>query len=637
MAKHLSLQIAQTEQRLEQQRDPLQRILLIDILAGHYAFTNPQHALSLLKEQHELLLAHSFPDFRLNYHLHYAAVENHLYHYAQSEEHFLLAIAMMEERGTAQQQAEVYIDYAGTCMNLEKMSVAADCLEKAARLLKKFPDERLLARLICREGFMNLRYNNYPKAIALFLEAEKLTTSLGASALSIKDYYFLTLVHSGLGKVYEKNDDFDKSVRAYLKVVKMCEALQMRTRLSWHYLNVGVGYMAINEALHAEKFFIKAIETDDDESQHARASAYGNLGYGYFEKGRYKEALEHFDRAEQVYKAFSEEDHYNLSIIESWRGALFLELRQYEEAIEHLTLALDYASGIADYKQLSTVCQSIAQFYAEQGDFKNAYEYQVIHDSYNGMYAEQLNHRKQMELEAKYEAAQKKQETELLKLQATKLQLKALRAQMNPHFMYNALNSIQSFMTSNDVHAASKYLAKFAKLMRQSLDYSDLEIISLEKEVEFLEDFLYINQKLRFEDRLQYHIHVDDEIEDDILGVPTMIVQPYVENAIEHGVRSRKDGMVKVSFHLFDEDTILCTVEDNGVGREQARMLRLQDPQYLNHRSKGTRITEERLEILHQNKNLGDFVKIVDLQDAEGKATGTRVEILIPVVEVQMK
>ena len=81
----------------------------------------------------------------------------------------------------------------------------------------------------------------------------------------------------------------------------------------------------------------------------------------------------------------------------------------------------------------------------------------------------------------------------MLKLQATKLQLKALRAQMNPHFMYNALNSIQNFITSNEITFAAKYLAKFAKLMRQSLDYSDLEIISLEKEIEFLEDYLFIN------------------------------------------------------------------------------------------------------------------------------------------------
>jgi LytS/YehU family sensor histidine kinase len=174
--------------------------------------------------------------------------------------------------------------------------------------------------------------------------------------------------------------------------------------------------------------------------------------------------------------------------------------------------------------------------------------------------------------------------------------------------------------------------------MRQSLEYSDLEIISLEKEIEFLNDYLYINEKLRFEDRLRYQVLVDDDIEEDILGVPTMIVQPYVENAIEHGLRTKKDGMVSVRFSLDDEDTILCVVEDNGIGREKAHQIRASDPQYQNHRSRGTAITEKRLEILHNSKEKKVFVETFDLKDSKsGEPLGTRVEIKIPIVEVQMK
>jgi len=149
-------------------------------------------------------------------------------------------------------------------------------------------------------------------------------------------------------------------------------------------------------------------------------------------------------------------------------------------------------------------------------------------------------------LEAKYDFERRKQEAELLILQANRLQLKALRAQMNPHFLYNALNSIQNYITSNDMTHAAKYLAKFAKLMRQSLEYSDVEVISLEKEIAFLENYLFINEKLRFADRMSYRIKVDDDIEEDLIGVPAMIVQPYLENAIEHGLRSKKDGILAV-------------------------------------------------------------------------------------------
>lgn len=629
--------ISQLEQQLLRQKDALQRLFLIDQLAGYYAFTNVTRAKELLAEQTKLLQSQDTPDFLLNYHLNMATIENQLYNYEPAEAHFEAAIELLEERGAAKQLAEAFIDYAGTCMNLDNMEDAYDFLDKATRLLRNFPDDRLVARLTCREGYMYLHYSNYSKAIELLLEADKKIHAL-PPPIELKDRYFLTLIHSGLGKIYERNDDHEKSVRAYLKVVDMCEAMGMRTRLSWHYLNVGNGYLALSDHENAESYFRKAIDVSDDISQQARAAAYANVGYCYIEKKQYESALELFDLAERLYKEKPEPDFYNFANIESWRGRLYAELGEHARAMTHYESAFKYAQEVEDFRQLSNVAKEISNLYAELGDYKNAYEYQLEHSRMEEQYLEQLEKRKQLELEIKYEAEKKRQEAELLRLQATRLQLKALRAQMNPHFMYNALNSIQHYITSNEISSAAKYLAKFAKLMRQSLDYSDLEIISLEKEISFLEDYLYINEKLRFEGRLKYEIVVDDEIEEDILGVPTMIVQPYVENAIEHGLRTREEGCVKVQFSLFDDDTILCVVEDNGIGREKARQLRLQDPRYQDYRSKGTNITEKRLQILHNSKGKEVFVNTIDLKNRRtGESRGTRVEIKIPIVDIQMK
>lgn len=629
--------IPQLEKNLPKQKDALQRLYLIDQLASHYAFTNIRRAQELLVEQECILQKLDQPDFKLSYHLNAATVENQLYHFQQAEQHFTAAIAILGERGTAKQLADAYIDYAGTCMNLDQLDSASEYLEKASRLLRNFPDERLKARITCREGYMHLHYSNYSKAIELLLEAEKNITRL-QTTLELKDHYFLTLIHSGLGKIYERNDDDEKSVRSYLKVVRMCEDMGMRSRLSWHYLNVGNGYMALEDYENAERYFKKAIDIADDSSQQARASAYANMGYCALEKEEYSKAIELFDLAETLFIEKSEQDFYNFSNIESWRGRLYVEQEDYERAMAHFMRAFEYAQDIPDFKQLSNICKDIASLYAEMEAYKNAYEYQLLHSRMEAQYLEQLEKRKQIELEIKYEAEKKRHEAELLRLQATKLQLKALRAQMNPHFMYNALNSIQNYITSNEITSAAKYLAKFAKLMRQSLDYSDLEIISLEKEIEFLEDYLYINEKLRFEGRLKYEIFVHDDIEEDILGVPTMIVQPYVENAIEHGLRTKKDGFVKVKFMPLDDDNILCIVEDNGIGREKARQIRQQDPNYQNHRSRGTNITEKRLQILHHSKSQNVFVKTIDLKNARTKEPrGTRVEIQIPIVEIQMR
>ncbi|MEM6700906.1 MAG: histidine kinase, partial [Bacteroidota bacterium] len=176
---------------------------------------------------------------------------------------------------------------------------------------------------------------------------------------------------------------------------------------------------------------------------------------------------------------------------------------------------------------------------------------------------------------------------------------------------------------------------------RRSLEYSEQEIISLEEEVEFLRNYMDINAKLRFGDRLDYAMYVDDELEEDIIGVPTMIIQPYVENSIEHGLRPKEDGLIEIRFELCeeDDDMILCIIEDNGVGRKRASELQQASIKHQGHKSMGTKITETRLQLLHQGDEADfEFVKIIDLEDEEDKTPlGTRVEVRIPILDLQVK
>jgi len=625
------------EQELQLQEEPIQRLAIIDKLAGRYVFTQVERALDLLAEQENLLTLHPHPDFLLSFNLLKALAENQAYQFEEAKCHFERAMQLVKERGDMRQQAEVSIDFAGTLMNLHEMEEANSLLERAGKLLRVYPDRRLQARITCREGFMMLHYGNYGKAAELLLQAEKAITLLGHE-LELKDFYFLTLIYSGLGKVYALNEEPQKSVRAYERVVQMCESMGIRARLSWHYLNAGNGFLALNELHRAEELFQRVIDNDDDHSRQTRAAALANLGFCSMERKDYAQALALFDQAEDLYLELQPDDDINLSVIEHWRGRLFADLDDHAQALEHYTEAFKYAHLHNDFRQLGVVSRDISNYYAECGDYKNAYEYLILHTKYEERHMEEVNKRLQMELEIKYEAEKRKQEAELLQLQSTRLQLKALRAQMNPHFLYNALNAIQSYITSNEVASAAKYLARFAKLMRQSLEYSDLEIISLEKEVEFLEDYLTINQHLRFRDRLEFTISVDEELEDDIIGVPTMIVQPYVENALEHGLRNKKQGVVSVQFLQQGEDSLLCVVEDNGIGREKAREFQLGDAKYRTHQSRGTRITEERLRILHQAGEGRLFVHTFDLKDEQsGEPAGTRVEIAIPIMELGIR
>ncbi len=616
---------AELENKLSRSSDSREQLALLDQLVEYYVFSNARKARKFLRKEKALL---DQGDYEYRYYSLTGFIYNQQYDYEKAEQAYLRAISLIEEQGNAYEQMESYLDYAGVCINLKALDRAERQLEKVAQLLRAFPDDKLQARFNCRRGYLALYEGNYSKTAEAMLEADKLLQH--REDLTPKDYYFLMLIHSGLGKVYERNNEWRKCVDSYKMVVETSERLRLTTRLSWHYLNLGSACMAINDNEQAELFFQKALEVKSDSSELARASALANIGYLRSQEGDYKAALKLYNKAEKLFRKVNAEDYFNFSILARWRAVIYAELGQPEEALEYLLQAYYHAKEIEDYKQISGIYKDIASLYAEMGDYENAYEYQLLYDRYAERYAEQLNQRKIMELEVKYKAQQKEREAELLRLQATRLQLKALRAQMNPHFMFNALNAIQNCMTSNDLRSAAKYLAKFATLMRKSLEYSNEEIIPLEEEIEFLREYLEINAGLRFENRLKYYIEVSDELEEDILGVPTMIVQPYVENAIEHGLRSRDKGEIRISFQAADEENILCTVTDNGIGRAHALRIQQSDPLHGQHKSRGTSITEKRLQVFH-NSTDGVFVKTIDLIDPKTKrAAGTRVELIIP-------
>ncbi len=145
-----------------------------------------------------------------------------------------------------------------------------------------------------------------------------------------------------------------------------------------------------------------------------------------------------------------------------------------------------------------------------------------------------------------------------------------LRQQMNPHFIFNTLNSIQYYMYQHDKLATNTYLTKFSSLMRKVLDNSNHTSIPLRDELDALTLYLDL-ECLRFKDKFSYEINVDEEIDPLFYKVPTMLIQPYVENSICHGLMPREDkGIVKIDMKL-DKDHIICTIEDNGIGREAAQ------------------------------------------------------------------
>jgi ligand-binding sensor domain-containing protein/anti-sigma regulatory factor (Ser/Thr protein kinase) len=206
----------------------------------------------------------------------------------------------------------------------------------------------------------------------------------------------------------------------------------------------------------------------------------------------------------------------------------------------------------------------------------------------------------------------------------------ALANQMNPHFIFNSLNAIQSYIMREDKIAATRYLSRFSKLMRLSLDHSREKMISLAEEIDMISVYLEL-EKMRFSDRLDSEIHVEESIDQVSVQVPSMLIQPYVENAIRHGIMHREESGGKVSLHLYmKEGSLYCEVEDNGVGREYAEQKKQEREG--KHHSAGTTITGDRLRLLCHDLNKEFYFKVTDKKNEQGKAIGTKICFIIPFV-----
>jgi len=227
----------------------------------------------------------------------------------------------------------------------------------------------------------------------------------------------------------------------------------------------------------------------------------------------------------------------------------------------------------------------------------------------------------------------REKEIELIKLNrdlATS-QLTALRSQMNPHFIFNALNSVQQYILTGDVDEANKYLSKFSRLQREILHHCDQNFISLEKEIEMLNLYLQLEQ-LRFNEQFNYSVRFSDDIDPSEIKIPPMMLQPFVENAIWHGLMPKHGHKeIAIDFMIKEEQLMICTIKDNGIGREAAARMKHSTNGNGIHKSKGLALVIDRLDILKKHYQQTFEVSISDIKDLSGKILGTSVKLTMHV------
>ncbi|MGB0931775.1 MAG: sensor histidine kinase, partial [Chitinophagales bacterium] len=223
---------------------------------------------------------------------------------------------------------------------------------------------------------------------------------------------------------------------------------------------------------------------------------------------------------------------------------------------------------------------------------------------------------------------ERKVESERKEKEKIASEIKALRAQINPHFIFNTLNSIQNYIAHNQSEDAQRFLASFASLMRQTLENSDEALVRVEDEVYFIQTYLTLEQ-LRFEQKFDFSIKIGEDVDIEALLMPPMLLQPYFENAILHGIQP-KEGKGLIGLELIEqEENLHFIITDNGIGRSAT--IQKKKPQ---HKSMGTQIQADRLKALNSFYKKPIEVQTTDITDKLGKICGTKVELKIPIWEV---
>ena len=229
----------------------------------------------------------------------------------------------------------------------------------------------------------------------------------------------------------------------------------------------------------------------------------------------------------------------------------------------------------------------------------------------------------------------RQQEKESLNQRIMEMENTALQAQMNPHFIFNCLNSIQQYIFDQDIFAANKYITGFSRLIRATLQNSTKPFIPLPDEISYLSNYLSL-EKLRFKDKMDYQIEVDPAVNHHHYILPPMLIQPYVENSMRHGLRHKMDGKGYIRIRFYKKDSrLLITVEDNGIGRKKAAGYKTRE--HIEYQSKGMSLTADRIRMMNAKYNDNISIDVIDLEDDAGHAAGTRVVMEFPLFHILLE
>ncbi|NIK93478.1 tetratricopeptide repeat protein [Mangrovimonas sp. CR14] len=492
--------------------------------------------------------------------------------------------------------------------------------------------------------------------------------------------YQQTLLFEGLGDAYMDSRNYSKAIAVYKKGLQVAKAHLITPKIIDLNSKIANSYNESGEITIAEDYYDNSLNLASKENKEralkekVTVADFQGSNRAYDEEIELrKEVLEDIKEVERD-SIIDNDSPYTPQKQNYKIGNAFYLQKDYDSAINYLEKSIKQADTKSDLVVKKDATRKLSEVYNSSGDSEKALKtYQDYTELVEQLYvkkeqeivraakfsrdiANQQNRIKSLESErelseSKYQLTTERNRNQQIviyslvfgmtllivvaylmykyikqqRLANNLLALKSLRSQMNPHFIFNALNSVNSFIATNDERTANKYLSDFSTLMRAVLENSEEDFIPLEKEIELLELYTKL-EHFRFQDKFDYNIEVDPKIKIDEFQIPPMLLQPYIENAVWHGLRYKEEkGWLQIDISYINRNEIAITISDNGIGRERSKALKTQNQK--KHNSKGLSNIQKRVVILNDMYKDKVDVQIEDIN--KGEETGTKVVVTI--------
>lgn len=583
------------------------------------------------------------------------------------------------ESGKSSYELQAYNDIGITHGMRGDYPQAMNYLKQLEQRSKEVNDLNWLSSSYSNLGIVYKRIGDYPKSLSYYLKDIELS-------LELDDQEGLANNYSNLGVLYDLMGLPDKSMSYYTQAAEIYAELNEESGINTINSNIGILLLGEEKYNEAISYFEQSVAHDRaTDSRVGLCIALSNLGYSYLKIDENEKAFEALIEALEIAGELGLRQEnssilYNLATLGINEGRL-------QDALGYAKIMLELVQDIDSYDLKKDAHEIMGKTHEALRDFEKANFHlkqqmlyndsllnetkvaeldrqRVVHEVYikdqelveQSLNLELLNTQVGSEtrmrwglsafsvlliaflglLYSRYSSKQKtatalqtknqvitnqKEEIERMNME---LERRMLRAQINPHFIFNSLSAIQHFITDNDKVAALNFLSKFSNLLRQILDNSRSTHVLLDEELKQLKIYIEL-EALRFDHSFHYEIEVDDNLDTSKYEVPLLLVQPYIENAILHGLMP-KDGDKFFSLKFEDqEDHIVCEITDNGIGREKAA----QNQSPITRASHGLQVTKQRLDSMSKQSSAQAKVEVEDLIE-DGQAVGTRVIVFIP-------